>query len=83
MDPWALAIVAAAGLFGVFLAVMACRGLLDDFDPRSSAACRDCHRVPAIPMPPSHRCWRCRHQRLQHRLQAHHTASPVQETAAH
>lgn len=63
MGPVALAVVAAASSLAVFLAVMAFRGLLEDVDP-VRGGCRNCHRVPMVPMAASRKCWRCRHQRF-------------------
>lgn len=78
MGPIAIGITVAAGLLGVFLAVMAYRGLIDDLSPRVGESCQTCHRATLLPLPPVQTCWRCRHQGLQRaaaRVHVHHEAA--------
>ena len=66
MGPIAIAIVVSAGVLGLFLAVMAWRGLLDDLGITHVLRCQECQRWPLVPLPSSHLCWRCRHHRANH-----------------
>jgi len=73
VGPWATVIVTAASVAGVFFTVMAFRGLIEGVEG-FSGRCADCHRATMLPLPVSHRCWQCRHQRLVLRRSAHRHA---------
>jgi len=69
MDVWAWGVVGAATALGVFVMVMAFRGLVDGLD-HANGRCAACGRVATLPLPPtSHVCLRCHvHQFLGWRL---------------
>jgi hypothetical protein len=75
MGPIAITIVVCAAVLGLFLALMAWRGLLDDLSVTHALRCEECQRLPRVPLPASHRCWRCRHQHVAH-VPIHMTAHP-------
>lgn len=73
MDSWAWAVVAAATALGVFVMVMAFRGLIEAVD-KSCSRCAACGRIGTVPLPvTSHVCLHCHvHQLLDGRLSLRH-----------